>query len=325
MARGDIQLKAPSITIQNATIDDLRRGRDLIVQAQDNLVVENSSLTAGRNINLQGQSVRVQGNSNLQAQGDLTVQGNSNLQAQGDLTVQGNSNLQAQGDLTLQAQGTLTLADSQLYSLGNMQLLGQGAQESVQIFDSAANPNPLDSAANPNPLIVKTRGNLNIQGDQKVNIQALTRSESVFQSDGNLSLISNETITGNGRFSSGGDFSVLNLAGEPGKFSYTPSSSNGIISSNGNVNIGDTYTGVSLKVEARGSIVVEISHTGVRILLFPVQTQILQFWSSLPTLIYELANRTSPTIQHVTPDQSITEGGATLPLLLGHHQQAILK
>jgi hypothetical protein len=85
--------------------------------------------------------------------------------------------LQAQGDLTLQAQGTLTLADSQLYSLGNMQLLGQGAQGSVQIWDSAANP-----------LIVRTGGNLNIQGDQEVNLQALTSPQSVFQSDGEIPL-----------------------------------------------------------------------------------------------------------------------------------------
>jgi hypothetical protein len=160
MARGDVQLRAPSITIQNnsggfTSGSDLWAGRDLIVQAQDNLLIENSSLEVGnsfkvgRNINLQGRSV----------------------------TIQGNSNLQAQGDLTLQAQGTLTLADSQLYSLGNMQLLGQGAQGSVQIWDSAANP-----------LIVRTGGNLNIQGDQEVNLQALTSPQSVFQSDGEIPL-----------------------------------------------------------------------------------------------------------------------------------------
>jgi hypothetical protein len=75
----------------------------------------------------------------------------------------------------------------------------------------------------------------------------------VFQSDANLSLISNGTITGNGRFISGGNFSALNLAGEPGNFTYNPINENGIISSNGNVSFAN-YTGVSLKVEARGSI-----------------------------------------------------------------------
>jgi len=269
--RGDIQLKAPSITIQNPLNYDLQTGRDLIVQAQDNLVVENSSLRAGRNINLQGQSI----------------------------TVQGNSNLQAQGDLTLQAQGTLTLADSQLYSLGNMQLLGQGAQGSMKIQDSTANP-----------LIVRTGGNLNIQGDQEVNIQALTRPQSVFQSNGNLNLVSNGTITGNGRFVSGADFSTVNLAGEPGNFSDNPISSNGIISSNGNVSFGN-YTGVSLKVEARGSISGgDITITGSNTSLSGTDPDIA-ILSSLPTLILRAGLTELPNNPTVTPDQSITEGGAT--------------
>jgi filamentous hemagglutinin family protein len=291
---GDIQLKAPSITIQNSSSSSLQIGRDIIVQPQGNLVIENSSLRADRNINLEGQSVTIQGNSNLLAQGDLI------LQPQGNLTVQGNSSLQAQGDLTLQAQGTLTLADSQLYSLGNMQLLGQGAQGRVQIRDSAANP-----------LIVKTGGNLNIQGDQEVNIQALTRSPSVFQSDANLSLISNGTITGNGRFISGGNFSALNLAGEPGSFDYNPISENGIISSNGNVNIGSKYTGVSLKVEATGSITGgDIAITGPNTSITGTDPDIA-ILSSLPALILRAGLtelRNNPT---VTPDQSRTEGGAT--------------
>jgi hypothetical protein len=269
-ARGDIQLKAPSITIQNIS-SRLETDRDLIVQAQDNLLVEKSSLEVGRNINLQGQSV----------------------------TIQGNSNLQAEGDLTLRAQGTLTLADSQLYSLGTTQILGEGAQGRVQILDIAANP-----------VIVRTGGNLNIQGTQAVDIQALTRPQSVFQSSGNLSLVSNGTITGNGRFISSSDFSVLNLAGEPGSFNYTPSSSNGIISSNGNVSFGN-YTGVSLKVEARGSISGgDITITGPNTSLSGTDPDIA-ILSSLPTLILRAGLTELPNNPTVTPDQSRTEGGAT--------------
>lgn len=267
-ARGDIQLIAPSITIQDITDSYLRTDRDLILQAQNNILVNNSQLNVGR-VNLQGQNI----------------------------TVQGNSDLQARGDLNLQAQGILTLTDSQLYALGNMQLLGQGAQGRVQIQDGVANP-----------VIVMTGGNLNIQGDQDVNIQALTRPQSVFQTNGSLNLVSNGTITGNGRFVSGGDFSAVNLAGEMGNFSYNPISSNGIISSNGNVNFGN-YTGVSLKVEARGSIRGgDITITAPNTTLAGTDTDIA-ILSSLPALILQAGLTELQNNPTVTPSQPRTAGG----------------
>ncbi|MFS8120257.1 MAG: beta strand repeat-containing protein, partial [Microcoleus sp.] len=80
-----------------------------------------------------------------------------------------------------------------------------------------------------------------------------------FQSGGNLSLISNGVISGDSHFASRGNFSVRNLSGMPGNFVslFDP-----IISSERDVFLGD-YTGVSLKVEAKGSIVAEsITITG---------------------------------------------------------------
>ena len=276
-ANGDIKLTAPSVTIQNNSNSKLRTGRDLIIQAQNDLLVDNSSLAVGRNVNFQGQNI----------------------------TVQGNSNLQAQGDLTLQAQGLLTLTDSQLYSLGNMQLLGQGDQGRVQIQDSATNP-----------VIVMTGSNLNIQGDQQVNIQALTRPQSVFQTNGSLNLTSNDTIIGNGRFVSGGDFSAVNLVGEPGNFSYNSINSSGIISSNGNVNFGN-YTGVSLKVETRGSIRGgDITITGPNTSLSGTDTDIA-ILSSLPALILRAGLtelRNNPT---VNPNQPRIAGGTTFTATAG--------
>jgi filamentous hemagglutinin family protein len=274
---GDIKLVASSVTIQNNPNSNLRIGRDLTVQAQNNILVDNSFLEVGRNVNLQGQTV----------------------------TVQGNSNLQAKGDLTLGAQGVLTVADSQLYSLGNMQLLGQGVQGRVQIQDNATNP-----------VIVMTGGNLNIQGDQAVNIQALASPQSVFQTNGSLNLVSDGTITGNGRFVSGGDFSAINLAGEPGSFSYNPISSNGIISSNGNVNFGN-YTGLSLKVEARGSINGgDITITGPNTALTGTDTDIA-ILSSLRTLILQAGLTELKNNPTVTPSQPRTAGGTTFTATAG--------
>ncbi|MGB5962216.1 MAG: filamentous hemagglutinin N-terminal domain-containing protein [Coleofasciculaceae cyanobacterium] len=274
--RGDVQLIAPSITIQDITNSYLQTDRDLIMQSQNNILINNISLNVGQNINLQGQNI----------------------------TLQGNSNLQAQGDLILQAQGLLTLTDSQLYSLGNMQLLGQGNQ-GIQIQDSVANP-----------VILMTGGNLNLQGDQVINIQALISPQSVFQTNGSFNLVSNGTITGNGRFVSGGDFSALNLAGELGNFIYNPISSNGIISSNGNVNFGN-YTGVSLKVEARGSIRGgDITITGANTNLAGTDKDIA-ILSSLPALILQAGLtelRNNPT---VTPNQPRITGGTTFTATAG--------
>jgi len=100
------------------------------------------------------------------------------------------------------------------------------------------------------PFIAHAGGNLYIQGNQGIDILALNHPGTPFQSVGDLSLISDGVISGDAHFASGGQFAILNLAGEPGNFIslYDP-----IISSEGDVVLGD-YIGVSLKVEARGSI-----------------------------------------------------------------------
>ncbi|NEQ28004.1 MAG: hemagglutination activity domain protein, partial [Microcoleus sp. SIO2G3] len=62
--------------------------------------------------------------------------------------------------------------------------------------------------------------------------------------------MSDRIISGDAHFSSGGSFSILNLAGQGGNFVslYDP-----IVTAIGDVRFGD-YTGASLKVEATGSI-----------------------------------------------------------------------
>jgi len=137
-------------------------------------------------------------------------------------------------DLTLSA-GNLDLS-GQLLAGGDLTLQ---AQDTIRIRDSITAP-----------FIAAAGSEMLVQGNQSLDIFALNHPQAAFQSGGDLSLISNGNISGDAHFVSGGDFSVLNLSGLPGNFVslYDP-----IISSNSDVNLGH-YTGVALKVEAKGSI-----------------------------------------------------------------------
>ncbi len=137
---------------------------------------------------------------------------------------------------TLSAKGNLTSVESQLSTTGDLNLL---AGDTVRIRDSIANP-----------FVAKAGGNLLIQGNQNIDILALNHPETPFQSGGNLTLASDGIISGDAHFASGGNFSILNLAGSPGNFVslYDP-----IISSTGNISFG-SYSGAALKVEAVGDI-----------------------------------------------------------------------
>jgi filamentous hemagglutinin family protein len=137
----------------------------------------------------------------------------------------------------IEANRNLTGVESQLQTTGDLNLL---AGNTVEIRDSVANP-----------FIAKAGVNLLIQGNQGIDILALNHPDSAFQSSGNLTLMSEGVISGDAHFASGGQFSILNLAGNPGNFIslYDP-----IIRSNGDVTFGD-YTGASLKVESAGNII----------------------------------------------------------------------
>ncbi|MBE9129757.1 filamentous hemagglutinin N-terminal domain-containing protein, partial [Coleofasciculus sp. LEGE 07081] len=137
---------------------------------------------------------------------------------------------------TLSAEHNLILIESQLETTGDLTLL---AGDTVFVRDNLAHP-----------FITQAGGNLYIQGNQNIDILALNHPQTPFVSGGNLSLVSNGIISGDAHFVSGGSLAMLNLSGEPGNFVslYDP-----IISANGDVVFGN-YTGVSLKIEATGSI-----------------------------------------------------------------------
>ena len=138
---------------------------------------------------------------------------------------------------TLSADRNLTLMNSNLRTSRDMNLL---AKDTVVARDSVAKP-----------FVAKAGGNLNIQGNKSVDILALNHPETTpFESDRNLTIASDGTISGDAHYTAGGDFSIRNLSGGAGKFVsiYDP-----VITSDGDVTLGD-YTGASLKIVAGGKI-----------------------------------------------------------------------
>ena len=156
------------------------------------------------------------------SQPGATISNTGNLTSQQDLKLVADKldlqgELKARRDLTLQAGDTVKVRDS------------------VTI-----------------PFLAESSGNLTVQGNQGIDILALNHpNQSPFLSGGNLSLISDGIISGDARFTSGGNFSIGSLSGEMANFvsKYDP-----IISSNGDVDVTANYTGASLLVESKGNI-----------------------------------------------------------------------
>ncbi|NEQ70284.1 MAG: filamentous hemagglutinin N-terminal domain-containing protein, partial [Symploca sp. SIO2D2] len=139
--------------------------------------------------------------------------------------------------VTFSAYRNLSLYQSQLVTTGDLNLL---AQNRVLIRDSVANP-----------FIAQAGGNLYIQGNQSIDILALNHlDQTPFVSGGNLSLVSDGIISTDAHFSSGNNFSILDLSGNPANFLslYDPI-----------FMLGDDFTsagyfGAALKVETTGNI-----------------------------------------------------------------------
>jgi filamentous hemagglutinin family protein len=149
---------------------------------------------------------------------------------------------------TITHRGSLAAGQDLILEASYLDLQGQlvagrdltlRAEHTVQIRDTVTDP-----------FVGRAGGSLTVQGVQGIDLLALNHPNAALQSGGNLSLISNGTISGDAHFISGGSLSLRTLTGRPGRFIslFDP-----IIYANGDVIFGD-YTGVALKVEATGSI-----------------------------------------------------------------------
>jgi filamentous hemagglutinin family protein len=228
-AFGKINLQAQNLTIEGISTT-ISAADNLDIKTQGNLVLDGITIEAG--------SLSVKSDGNFTATGSqVNSRGDTQLESQNNF-VSENSKVRSLGDLTLRSlSNNITLRGTDISSTGNIQL--QTPQQ-VQVSETPG--------ATGNPALIVGKGQVNITGTQGIDIQALTRPESLLRSGGDFNLTSNNAITGNARIATGGNFSA-----GPGSFNQSELSLNGIISSNGNVSFGD-YTGSSLKVEARGNI-----------------------------------------------------------------------
>nr|MBX2864425.1 filamentous hemagglutinin N-terminal domain-containing protein [Leptolyngbyaceae cyanobacterium MAG.088] len=153
-----------------------------------------------------------------EASGDVVNRGV--LAIGGDLILSGNS---------LDLQG-------QVAALGDVSLL---ATDTVQIRDTAEVP-----------FIGFAGGNLLVQGNQQVDIVALSHPESGLFANGDMVLRSAGPVGGDTHYLSGGDFRVEQLDGTDGEL-FSPIDP--IIRALGDVTIG-TYEGSSLHILAGGSV-----------------------------------------------------------------------
>lgn len=101
------------------------------------------------------------------------------------------------------------------------------------------------------PFLATSGRDLTIQGNQSVDILALNHlTQTPFVSGGNTTLLSNNPVSADAHFSSGGNFAVTTLEGRP---NHVLSLFDPVITAGGDYAIGN-YTGASLLVTAGGNI-----------------------------------------------------------------------
>jgi filamentous hemagglutinin family protein len=145
-------------------------------------------------------------------------------------------------------RGSLAVGKDLTFSADNLDLQGQilaggdltlQALNKVQIRDSAVNP-----------FIAAAKGDLLVQGNQKVDIFALNHPASGLFSGGDLLLRSANTVGGDAHFWSGGNFRIEQLDRNLGNL-YSPYDP--VIRSLGDVSF-DSYIGTSLHILAAGKV-----------------------------------------------------------------------
>ncbi|HIK09979.1 MAG TPA: CHAT domain-containing protein [Oscillatoriaceae cyanobacterium M33_DOE_052] len=166
--------------------------------------------------------------------GEVILSGSGLSVSDGDVVVvSGSEPVIIEGkNVNLTAGHNLSLVSSDIRTAGDMQLNAAGG---VTVRDGS----------------FTAGGNLWIQGNGSIDILAIPGVNSYpFQSGGDITLVSDRNVYADSHFRARGSFSIQKLGGEAGTLisRYDP-----IISAEGNVIFGD-YTGVSLKVEATGSI-----------------------------------------------------------------------
>ncbi|MEO0769494.1 MAG: hypothetical protein AAFY72_08670, partial [Cyanobacteria bacterium J06649_4] len=237
---GNLRMDANSIEVLSGSILRSQGILDLNTRGDSNFVnILNSRLDTDGLTILSPEGIVTLENSAI---GDPSFSSTEDTRIDAKLVnIRDNARLQSSRALSVEAAEAITVESSAISARQGLSLL---AGTTVDITDDTG------------PSVFLNRENLVIRGNQGINIQNLTQPQSAFRSEGNITLQSDGTIQGQGRFINGRDFSVLTLTDTPGDFSYIPSSSDGVISSVGSVSFG-SYEGSALKVEVGGDIIVD--------------------------------------------------------------------
>lgn len=151
---------------------------------------------------------------------------------------------------TIANRANLTVGQDFTLAGGNLDLQGQlragrdltlQAQNTLQARDSATNP-----------FIAAAGGKLVVQGNQAVDIVALSHPNSGLFSGGDMILRSANTVGGDTRYQSGGNFRIEKLDGNLGSL-FSPADP--VIRASGDVSF-DSYVGASLHIFAGGSVTI---------------------------------------------------------------------
>lgn len=270
--RGKVDLQSISPTSSIVIVAN----ESINIESVDNAdEIDLRSISAG--INLQSISATLSieqlianGNINIESSGDIefssqeaSIRSNGyiSLNASGDIEFSNQeASIRSNEYISLNASGDIFLEKSQLELQGPAQFSSDNIQMTYSTIDAADGLTlqaseilSVTDSLNEGESVLRSEGNMVLQGAEGIIFDALNRPESVFTTNGDLSLISNGDIVGNGRFSANRDVRISTLVDSPGNFVYSPTSSAGIISAEGDVSFGN-YTGPALKIEATGSI-----------------------------------------------------------------------
>lgn len=282
-SKGDLTLEGSDlITIDtadsglslNSDSGDIRlTGGDIAFAATEGSI----ALGAGNNNNITmiGKDITLESNNNRQISLDapsLSVAASNNLTIEGQgklLANRGDISLQAGNDLRLSGKGDSYDFEGRIISLqtvGDVALTGENVtidstEGAVFIESSKARTTleaesvltVIDALGEVQQTQILSGSDMRLQGNKAVNITAVNNDQSFFISDGDINLVSDGLIVGNGRFLADDDVTFTTVSGAAGSFTYSPLSSPGVISVDGDVSF-EAYEGPSLKIEATGSI-----------------------------------------------------------------------
>jgi filamentous hemagglutinin family protein len=134
-----------------------------------------------------------------------------------DITIT-NSQLRSQGTLTIQSENTIYVGESALRSIGNLDILADGANGLLAITDTIEKP-----------ITIESGNGLRLEGNSRVDIWVSNNSKSIIRSVDDLDIISNGPIYVDAKAISPDNIRFRTPDGEPARLIYSTKATGGLI------------------------------------------------------------------------------------------------